>query len=256
MTNRTHSDRMALITLALLAESGQPIGARKLGEVFRGNGIDVAEATAGRYLSELDELGWTRSRGRQGRTLTAAGRDQLIQLRLREQLTEASALIAAAAEITRGEDLLEMLHARRAIEPEAARLAAARATREEIDGISRAADLCACSEGAGRVRYSRVFHGLLTRACHNRMLAAVAELLLETNERPGEKLEFHRRSDSTGASARLDQDHKDIVAALYDRDMAAAERLTREHIDRIIEIAGSASAPASARGRRPRLVAC
>lgn len=256
MANRNHGDQMALITLTLLAESGQPVGARRLGEVLRGNGVDVAEATAGRYLSELDELGWTRSRGKQGRTLTTAGRNQLVQLRLRDQLAEASALIAAATEITRSEDILDMLHARRAIEPEAARLAASRATREEIEGMKEAAETCACSEGALRIMHSRTFHRLLARACHNRMLTAVAELLLETTDRPGEKLELHRRSDSAGAYAQLAQDHTDIVEALESRDAALAERLTREHIDRILQIARTAPLSRVLRPAGPTATAC
>lgn len=237
MSNRSYSDQMALITLTLLAESDQPVGARRLSEVFRSNGVDVAEATAGRCLSELDELGWTRSRGKKGRTLTEAGRRHLVELRLRDRLSEAGSLIAAAGELTRSEDIVDLLYARRAVEPEAARLAASRATCEELDQIDAAAEGCACSEGVHMIRFSRSFHRLLTQACHHRMLSAVAELLLETNERPNDRFELHRRSTAVGAYTQLKQDHRDIVAALKRRDAAEAERLTREHIDRMISVA-------------------
>lgn len=244
MSNRNQGDRMARLTLGLLAESDQPVGARRLGEVLRESGMAIAEATAGRYLNELDEAGWTRARGRRGRTLTAAGRDRLVQLRLQGQLAEASAHLAASAEITRTENFIDMLHARRAIEPEAARLAAARATCEEIDGLDASAQACTCAEGAQHVVQARTFHRLLTRSAHNRMLAAVAELLLDANDQPGDKQELHRRTEDAGAYAQLARDHHAIVDALRRRDAAAAERLTREHMDRIIALA---SAPAARR---------
>jgi GntR family transcriptional regulator, transcriptional repressor for pyruvate dehydrogenase complex len=242
MTNRTGGERMALVTLGLLAESGGPVGARRLGEVLRDNGIDVAEATAGRYLNELDEAGFTRSRGRQGRTLTAAGRERLVQLRLQGQLARASARLAASTEIARAENVVDVLHARRAIEAEAARLAAGRATCEEIDGLAEAAEDCACAEGAHQVVQARTFHRMLARAAHNRILSAVAELLLDEKDQPGDKQELHRRTVDAGAYARLAQDHRDIAEALRRRDAAAAERLTRDHLDRIIALASASPA--------------
>ena len=50
MDNGKRARGMELVTLALLAESDIPVGSPRLVIAFCGEGIDVAEATAGRYL--------------------------------------------------------------------------------------------------------------------------------------------------------------------------------------------------------------
>ena len=125
--------RTQLAALATLAAAGGPVGASTLMAALRAEGMELAEATAGRYLRQLDEAGLTRSLGKRGRVLTPAGRRRLNDLRLRSKLAAQGARVAAAARSRDVDDLIDLLYARRAIEVETARLAAVGA-RADVRG--------------------------------------------------------------------------------------------------------------------------
>jgi hypothetical protein len=167
-------DRMQLIALQVLAEAGGPSGALSLVSAFRNAGIDIAEATAGRFLRQLDELGYTRSLGKRGRVLTDMGEGRLSQLQLNKSLAAHGARVTAAVGNNDIDQLIDLLHVRRAVEAEAAGLAAARATREEIDRIAHAATMHVhCVEDDNRVELSQNFDALVSTYSHNQMLGAM-----------------------------------------------------------------------------------
>lgn len=231
--------RMELIALAMLARSHEPTGARRLAEIYRSEKIGVAEATAGRYLRALDETGLTRSVGMRGRVLTKAGERRLEELRLQQQISVQSALVAAAADVQSLDELIDLLHVRRAVEAEAARLAATRATKAEIARIVAVADVHThCIETCDRLEQSHNFHLLLARASRNRMLSAMAALLLDPkNDKLAVLLD--RLAVESGVILDMTSDHRRIAAALQRRDAEKTERLAREHIDKMIVVATS-----------------
>ncbi len=244
MSRRQDAGRLEVIALGLLDEAAQPVGARRLAEAFRAEGIDVAEATAGRYLHRLDEVGLTHSAGKQGRVLTEAGRQRLADRRMQQEIAARSARVAAAADAHDLDALIDLLHTRRAIEAEAARLAATRATEQELLQIASAADTHVhCIETPGRIGHSHDFHLLIARASHNRMLAAMAELLLDLRNDALAQL-LDRISAAAGRVLDMALDHTTLADALARRDAPEAERLMREHIDKLIGVAmQSARAP-------------
>lgn len=231
------SDRMQLIALDMLAASDRPAGALSLAAAFQSAGIDVTEATAGRYLRQLDQAGLTRSLSKRGRVLTTAGERRLQELRMRAKLAAQGARVAAAANTRDIDELIDLLHARRAIELEAARLAATRATEEELRNIAKAASTHVdCFERDDRVELSHNFHVLVAAASHNRMLAAMAAMFLDhENDLLAQLLD--RISADAGAVLDMALDHKRLVAALRSRDAAEAEAIMREHIDKLISVA-------------------
>ena len=104
-----------------------------------------------------------------------------------EQFTEAAAIgVIDAAEVkVRLKDLYE---ARLIIEPEAAYLAAKRATDEEIEEILRLGDIVQKNikrnpRGASRIRSENDFHGAIMKAAHNDFLASFIPILTETIEK-------------------------------------------------------------------------
>ena len=115
-----------LVALQLLTENDAPIGNNRLVQALEEAGIAVAEATAGRALSKLVSQGLARTLGKRGRVVTPAGREKLASLQREMMRRQRSARLVDVANIGNVESLRDMLIVRRAIEPEAARLAASR----------------------------------------------------------------------------------------------------------------------------------
>ncbi len=236
MTNQDEGPTIELAALALLAESADPIGSVRLAEVLRQGGIAVAEATAGRYLRHLDERGLTRAlAGKRGRVITEAGRARLAELRDSRRQDEHGARMRRAVAATEVDELVDLLRVRRAVETEAARLAAGRATDEELAQIAAISRRHVHDVGAGRdtVEPSMHFHRIIAEASHNRMLIAVALLLLDPANEPLEKLLGQIALDS-GATLDQAHDHVTLALALGARDAAAAEAAMRAHMDKLI----------------------
>jgi DNA-binding GntR family transcriptional regulator len=235
-TNVPLEDRMQLIALQVLANAGGPSGALSLTSAFRNAGIDVAEATAGRYLRQLDELGYTRSLGKRGRILTEEGEGRLSELLLSRSLAAHGAKVTAAVA---GDDigqLINLLHVRRAVETEASGLAARRATAEEIAVLTKAATThIDCIEQSNRLELSHNFHALVSQSSHNQMLVAMTNMLLDPQHDPLSKL-LDRITDTAGDALSMALDHEGIVDAIRARDPQRAEDLMRQHIDKLIAI--------------------
>ena len=237
MTGNADGPLLELTALTLLAEADEPIGSARLAEALRQAGIPVAEATAGRYLRQLDERGLTRALpAKLGRIITGAGRERLRELRLLRRQDEHGARVLRAVNTNEIDELIDLLYVRRAVEAEAARLAARRATGDEL---ARIADLSARhvhDVGAGRdtVEPSMQFHRLVAEASHNRMLVAVALLLLDPAHDPLEKV-LGRIALDTGVTLDHAADHVALAEALRARDATAAEAAMRAHMDKLIQ---------------------
>lgn len=236
MSHQTDPELVELVTLLLLDRSPQPVGAARLTEAWRQAGLPGAEATAGRYLRQLDTRGLTRPHHTtKGRALTDQGKERLHQLLARRRQDEQGAELWRAVNTTEVADLVDLLRVRRAVETEAARLAATRATDEELDRLAVAAAAHVVDAGAGHetTTPSMHFHRLVAEASHNRLLIAVALLLLDPANDPLEKVLEYIALDA-GATLEQVADHGVLVDALRRRDAPAAEALMRAHMDRLI----------------------
>jgi len=133
--------------------------------------------------------------------------------------------------------LLDLLEARRIIEEEILRLAARRATRDELEGIekfltARESELAA---GEHDVASDLVFHEMLTEATGNTVLLSVMrhlnEMWVQVREKTG------RKRTSPHKALRF---HRQILVAVRRRQHAAARRALRRHLDDMrAEIAGA-----------------
>ena len=122
-------------------------------------------------------------------------------------------------------DLQEM---RRIIEPAAVRLAAERATAQDIAGVEAAFDgmKAATEQGGDYVKFDLMFHQGLLRACHNRMIVQMSKALgallrtsfeISTSSRDGPKLSLPL--------------HRAVLDAVIARAPQAAELATLVLID-------------------------
>jgi len=231
-------DGMELVALGALAESTSPMGALRLAEVFRDAGLTVSEATAGRFLYQLDQRGMTKAVGTRGRILTDIGRKHLAMVQLRQQVDIHSAQLAEAVTATDIENLIDMLYVQRAIESEGAREAALHASDAEIEELAAAANTHVryVGEGGDALQASMNFHLLVARSAHNRVLFAVVSLLLEPANEPLEEL-LEQIAEKAGVRLPVALEHREIVDAIRRRDPAGAELVMRDHFATLIQLA-------------------
>lgn len=237
MADGTNSGLMELVALLLLDRSPQPVGAARLAAAWHQAGLSGAEATAGRYLRQLDHRGLTTvHRATKGRVLTEAGQAHLLQLLKRQRQDEHGAQLWHAVNATEIADLIDLLHLRRMVETEVARMAAGRATDDELAQLAEVAadQVGAACHGRETTAGSMNFHRLVAEASHNRILIAVAQLLLDPANDPLEKALEYIALD---AGTTLDQvsDHVELAAALQRRDPDEAEQIMRRHMDKLIQ---------------------
>lgn len=123
--------------------------------------------------------------------------------------------------------LLDQLHEVRAIiEPAAARLAASRATEDDVAALDRA--LTEMAEADGDPAADLAFHRALLAATHNELLERM-EVVMETGLAERDRL-VH------GGAAHDDPvpSHRAVVDALRERDESAAETAMRELLDKAV----------------------
>jgi len=132
----------------------------------------------------------------------------------------------------RQEDLMDV---RRVFEPAVARMAATRATDEELDAIDRILD-----EQRRKVRASEptigedsAFHAALAQATHNPVIVGIMEtlndLLIESRQRSLER---------RGRSLQSLRGHESVAAALRRHDAEGAAVAMHDHIDQISRLLG------------------
>lgn len=235
--------RTDFVALTLLSGSSDPVGNHRLVEALVENGIVVAEATAGRILHSLVLRGFARTLGKRGRIATDAGLARLEELREGRRRRERSARIAASADVADLDTLLEMLHVRRAIEPEAARLACEHADSHDLTELTglACAHCLAATKGQEWLPPAVSFHRSLLLASHNRVLIEIGLMAIEqTDSYLLDKISLNSQySEITAEQVDRDarsfaSDHERMAEAVRQRDKATAEKETRQHIDKLL----------------------
>ena len=231
----TVAERMERTALELLASSTEPVGAIRLASVWRAQGVDRGEATAGRFLRGLDERELTTSAGAtRGRVLTGKGEERLRQLREAARLAAHESALSEAFITPEVEELLDLLTVRKLVETECAALAARRATPDERSEIVRQASCHQALAGqADTTTPSMTFHRLVVEASHSRPLTAMARILLDPANDPLEKL-LTTISHDVGDTAHQMGDHIGLAAAISRGDETAAREIMSAHVDRLL----------------------
>lgn len=234
MADQTRIERIALETLA---SADGPVGASRLVERLSQHEIEVSEATAGRFLRSLDHRGLTRPVSKLGRLLTDAGRARLKELEILQRKDEQTALLVGAASPADVDELIDLLYVRRAVEPEAARHAALRATDDERAALRELAEshVHHVMGSGGDADAPLNLHRLVAQASHNKMLTAVAGLTVDPSTN-GLSTLLDVISSEAGAQFTFAHEHRDIVDAILAREPDRAEAAMREHVDDLITV--------------------
>lgn len=125
------------------------------------------------------------------------------------------------------DDLAALMEVRAAIEIQAARIAAARATDEDIASLRAATDAFRSEVRAGNtgIEHDLAFHRKLAEASGNRVMRTLVALLAPDVIR----LAQADRSCRDGRSARALAEHEAILEAIAARDSEAAARAMADH---------------------------
>ena len=138
------------------------------------------------------------------------------------------------------QDMLTLLEARLAMEPNIAALAATRATKEQVAELKRLVSeskrIVNQSERMSFMKLDRAFHGLIAEAAGNRILADAQRPLHERSE-----LIWHLRVMREDGLVVNQREHANILKAIIERDANATRKAMEEHLRSLHEriLAGS-----------------
>ncbi|WP_051898531.1 FCD domain-containing protein [Sciscionella sediminilitoris] len=227
-------DRLDVDTavLRMLDHASGPVGAREIRNGLTQAGFELSEATVSRRLRELDARGVTEPVERKGRVLTEDGR---AQVRARLRGLEHTDLLGRAIDVRTGQDVLNLLRARRAVEPEAVR-GAAGFDAEVIDALRQSlAEHRRALEHGGPIPRQLVldFHRTVTEASANPLISAMIRMALDPAlDHVEAALDVILEARHTSAESIAE--HARIVEALAAGEHDRAATVMTEHLDRLI----------------------
>ena len=143
-----------------------------------------------------------------------------------ETLVEPLALVM----LSQREAVGELFEARRLLEPALARLAATRATPEEIGEMERILDEQAKEIASGRtgLLQDAHFHAAIGAAAHNRAITRLAHGIMDLLTQSREE-----SLSTPGRPERSHQSHRRILQAITRRDARGAEQAMLEHLETV-----------------------
>lgn len=218
--------------LVVIHEAEGPVGARQISAALTERGRRLSESTVARRLRHLDTEGLTLQVGAKGRVLTEAGLRAIERLRR----TSRSASLVSASEVRTAQDVIHLLKARRAIEPEAVRDATAHISEAELVAL-RAIVAEHDDRARAKARPPRdvalTFHRLLIAPAENPLVQAMVAIVLDDSHDHVEAaldviLEAHHHSAVSVS------EHSSIIEAMAERDAERAAGLMRDHLDRLL----------------------
>jgi DNA-binding FadR family transcriptional regulator len=128
---------------------------------------------------------------------------------------------------------IEVMEVRMEIEPALARLAAMRASPEQIVLLHRLVAKTAQAESADNwERWDSAFHRQIAEASSNRLMLALFDFICRIRQEPFWRRARARAYTQARHTASVDE-HNAIMAAIANRDAAAAERAMRRHLGSI-----------------------
>lgn len=220
------------VLLVAIDGSPTPVGSRKARAVLQEHGIAVSESTVSRLLRALDERGLTRSLGAKGRLLTDEGRRVTRSLSRRDRNDR---MLREATTVSDIAELLDLLHARRGVEREAARAAARHVTEADAQRLRALIEEHQARLVRGEpVRHGGLaFHQVIGDMTKNRLIAAMMEALfepvLDDTEAILDVIIGDRHSEHLSV-----QEHIEIMEAIVAGDPDRAEAAMADHLSRLI----------------------
>ena len=238
----TENEDILYLVLKSIEESAAPIGAGTIRRHILPQ-ASLSMATVGIILRDLQDRGLVIRQGYRGHQITDDGRNFLAAYRNRQKK---ACLADRIFDYLTGSDrqrLVDILEARRAIETEAARLAACRAGEADISRLRRNVQeqLSSGSEREGAA-LDREFHAILLDAAHNPLLNTLFDFSEQlTAASDGESVDHFLVKVREEIAGALIEDHGRVLEAVARHDQGEAEKAMGAHLDRVIAFLGVAA---------------
>jgi GntR family transcriptional repressor for pyruvate dehydrogenase complex len=215
------------LVLERLDGAADGVGSGTLQLYLRDHGISASQPTVGRILRELDHDGLTVKVSNRGRVLTEDGRRRLELLRFETTRHQWAEGLLRNVDPPSRADFLPILEALGLIEGEIARLAAERATDEQIKEMQAVVEAQRKNlENPMRgAQQGTDFHHLLGDACGNRFLQLAKRLLWDVNRALHDL--WYEANIVTGTSSY--PAHLRLAHAVAAHDPRAAQRAMHDH---------------------------
>jgi len=223
-----HEAALALV----MSEQADLLGARVAVRALAERGIELSEASVSRLLSRLDARGVSRPIGRKGRVLTPQGR---AAVEAHEYQSRRDKNFTRALELRSATEVFDWLRARRAIESEAAYLAASRIDDDMLETIEAAVVSHEAAAEAGRLDFRTVgmgFHSLLASAASSPVFTALVDSLISPSAESVESA-IDLITANRGTIGDSADDHRHLLDALRAGDAEGARACMDRHMRRL-----------------------
>ncbi len=220
-----------LEVLNMIRSSDEPIGSWALVDMFEKRGIRLSPATIGRILNQLDKRGYLEKRSYKGRVITAKGERAMERAARLRQISKFEKDLESLLDAKVLRHFTVVLEARRAIERETARLAAANITNEEIEKLEDIDRQREQDHKAGRIdaKNDILFHRLIAEASRNELLKVFLQLIHALRQQ-SDVFDYMRGKMTKPYFI----SHDKILQGLRERNAPKSERAMEQHINTLI----------------------
>ncbi len=220
-----------LEVLNMIRSSHEPLGSWALVDMFEKKGINLSPATIGRILNQLDKRGYLEKRSYRGRVITAKGKRAMERAARLRQISKYGKDLESLLDAKILRHFIMVLEARRAIERETVRLAAANITKEEVEKLGETDRLREQDYRAGRIdaKNDIQFHQLIAEVSRNEVLKIFLRLIHELRQQSDVFNYMRSKMDKPYFIS-----HDKILQALDEHNAAKAEKAMEEHINALI----------------------
>lgn len=217
------------LIMSLIDAAGKPIGAYELQPLLAANGVSCSTATIGRQLKELDSAEYTIQQSNLGRILTPLGISVLNSQRSQLDRAKIHGAFSKALYIHQYDELIDLIYARKIIEPAIAFLAAENATEQEILELSKHLEKhrVVTNNNQDPTDAALDFHTYIGKISHSKSLNAMLNVLIFEEKRVESTFESLLTRER-GRSYVVE--HSNIFHAIQARNPEKARDLMEQHI--------------------------
>lgn len=224
-------DKKELLILEMINEASKPIGSWNIANRLAEDQIETSSATIGRILNKLENMGYLKKEKFRGRVITDEGQHAILLNKQLKNMTNHQNKLLKYIDPRILEDFLVVLEARRTVERGTARLAALRATKEEITHMDRILTIQEVKhkEQQWITDDDLDFHKTIAKASGNGILEVMYNQLSIFGQQ-SRAFELLRKT----INAEYMVSHRRIYDAICMKDPEEAEKAMLAHIDSLM----------------------
>lgn len=221
-----------IVILELIRSAPEPIGSWYIVNYLNEKGIRVSSATVGRVLNKLENQGYLQKEKFKGRVITEKGYQVIRYNQGLKEMTSEQNKIVELIDPTQRSNLINILNARLAIEPQLAEIAAIKAGTEDHQKMLEC--LQAVEQNNSQHKWvaddSMSFHTAIAAATKNPILESFSrQLSILMMQDMTFQLIMHQKDSEDELEG-----HRGIYNAISDGDGPRAGEAMRRHIENLI----------------------